>query len=105
MKMKVNPVWEEVEMKKCPDCGKAFKSPQAVATHRTWAHGSRRLMARKRAKVGKLPIARHRANTRRENAGRPQVIVRVGERDLTPQEFTKLVDEMLVVRAALRRVR
>jgi hypothetical protein len=36
---------------------------------------------------------------------RPQVIVRVGDRDLTPQEFTKLVDEMLVVRAALTRVR
>jgi len=91
-------------MEKCPDCGKTLKSPQAVATHRTWAHGRRRL-ARKRAKVGKLPVARHRANVSRENAGRPQVIVRVGDRDLTPQEFTKLVDEMLVVRAALARVR
>ena len=92
-------------MEKCPDCGKAFKSPQAVATHRRWAHGSRRSMARRRAKVGKLPVARHRANASRQNASRPQVIVRVGGRDLTPQEFTKLVDEMLMVRAALTRVR
>jgi hypothetical protein len=53
----------------------------------------------------KLPVARYPANASRENAGRPQVIVRVGDRDLTPQEFTKLVDEMLVVRAALARVR
>ena len=92
-------------MEKCPDCGKTFKSPQAVATHRTWAHGSRWSMARRRAKVGKLPVARHRVNASRHNAGRSRVIVRVGDRDLTPQEFAELVDELLVVRAALTRVR
>jgi hypothetical protein len=38
-------------------------------------------------------------------AGPRPVIVRVGERDLTPQEFTELIDEMLTVRPALTRVR
>jgi hypothetical protein len=33
------------------------------------------------------------------------VTVRVGDRELTPQEFTLLVDEMLAVRAALTRIR
>jgi len=46
-------------MKKCPDCGKAFKR-------------SRRSMVRRRAKVGKLPVARHRANTSQRTPAGPK---------------------------------
>lgn len=92
-------------MAKCPDCGKTFKSPQAVATHRSWVHGNRRRAARRSVKAAQTPVARQRVNPTSSSVRRSQVTVRIGDRDLTPQEFSKLVDEMLVVRNALTRVR
>jgi hypothetical protein len=92
-------------MEKCPDCGKQFKSPQALAGHRRWAHQPRPSASMRKVKIGPQPLARQAANAGQRNIRPPQVTVRIGDRDLTPQQFQRLVDDMLVVRAALTRAR
>jgi hypothetical protein len=59
----------------------------------------------RKAKTGQRVLARQEANAGQRNIRPPQVTVRVGDRDLTPQQFQRLVDDMLMVRAALTRVR
>ncbi len=92
-------------MEKCPDCGKQFKSPQALAGHRRWAHARRGAASTRKAARKRGLIARRRAIVAHPALSRPEVSIRVGDRDLTPAEFTRFVDEMLMVRAALARVR
>ena len=92
-------------MEKCPDCGKQFKSPQALAGHRRWAHPRQGAASIRKAARKRGPIARRRAIVAQPAPSRPEVSIRVGDRDLTPAEFTRFVDEMLMVRAALTRVR
>ena len=92
-------------MEKCPDCGKQFKSPQALAGHRRWAHPRRGTASTRKAARKRVKIARRRRIVAQPAPSRPEVSIRVGDRDLTPAEFNRFVDEMLTVRAALARVR
>ncbi len=72
-------------MEKCPDCERQFKSPQALAGHRRWAHQRRQPTSTRTVNAGRRSLARQAANVGQRNIRPPQITVRVGDRDLTPQ--------------------
>ena len=92
-------------MEKCPDCGKQFKNKQALGAHRRGAHGYHGAAVARKVATNPDPVAQHRALPAPTASGQPRVTVRVGRHEMTPEEFDRLVDEMLVVRAALARAR
>jgi len=94
-------------MEKCPDCGRQFKNarwPPAVGSPASDG-GYPTKSGHDAATGGTAPGCCDATPPAQPAAKTPEVLVRIGGHDLTPQEFNKFVNEMLMVRAALARAR